>query len=142
MLIIGLLATKSQAPIAIARRFLSLSFLNARSVCLHAKEYYIFRTIYITITQNVSHYNEQPLLEIMPNAISESLYFGVGPYICPISAIYFHCARKLKPSLSNMRVLRDFSFDKFFSVSSYGNSFHMNFFIFFLIKFIYPGKYN
>ena len=34
--------------------------------------------------QNISHCNGQPLLEIMPKAISESLYFVVGPYSGPI----------------------------------------------------------
>ena len=57
-------------------------------VSLHAKEY--LRTIYLPITQTVCHYN--PLLEIIPNAISESLYFVVVPYICHISALHFHCA--------------------------------------------------
>ena len=40
----GLLATKSQASITIARSFSSLSFLNAHLVGLSAKEY--FRTIH------------------------------------------------------------------------------------------------
>ena len=39
--------------------------------------------------QNKSHYTGQPLLEIISNVISESLYFVVGSKICPISALYF-----------------------------------------------------
>ena len=82
----GLLATKSFA--SIAGTFLSF-ISECMFVCFHAK--YYFSTIYIPITQTVGHYNGQPLLEIMPNTISESLYFGVRPYICPILALYFHC---------------------------------------------------
>ena len=85
----GLLATKSQASIVISRKFSSLSFLNAHFVGLNAKGY--FRIIHTPITQNVNHCNGLPQLEIMPNVSSETLYFVVRPYICPISALYFPC---------------------------------------------------
>ena len=58
-----------------------LSFLNAYLVGLHAKEF--FRTIYNRITHNVIHCNGQLLLVIMPNNISESVYFVVRPCIYP-----------------------------------------------------------
>ena len=42
------------------------------------------------MTQNISHC-DGPLLEILPNAIFESLYFVVWSYIGPI----FHCGSPL-----------------------------------------------
>ena len=35
---------------------------------------------YIHITQGIIDCNRQPALEIMPKAVSKSLYFVVGPY--------------------------------------------------------------
>ena len=74
---------KVLASITIARHFLSLSFLKFVLGTFTCNNY--FRTIHITITQNISHCNGQPL----SNAIAESLYFKVVPYICPIFSLCY-----------------------------------------------------
>ena len=80
MAAMGMLTLISQASVAIARSFSSLSYLNAHLVGLHVKEY--CRALYNSdITLNISHSNGKPLLEIVTNTFSESLYFVVWPDI-------------------------------------------------------------
>ena len=86
------LGPKSQAAIAIAGIFLSLSFLNAHLIGLHVKEYFI--TICIPIMQ-YCHCNRHLLLEITPTLVLSPYILWSGPiftlyrpYIFTVLALY------------------------------------------------------
>ena len=59
----GLLAPKSQTSFPVVKSISSLS-LNAQPGDIHAKEY--FRGIYISLAKNMSHFDRQPLLDMVP----------------------------------------------------------------------------
>ena len=82
----GLLAIKAQASIVIAWSFSSLSFLNAYLVGLQAKAF--FRSIYIPISHNLTHYNGQLLLKSCQMLILSTYILWSGP----ILVLYFQHA--------------------------------------------------
>ena len=82
----GFVDTKSQASIVIVKSFSSPLFLNAYVVGLHTKS--IIELI-VYPQHKIKSFAMGNHLQIMPNAISESLYFVIGHYICPKSALYF-----------------------------------------------------
>ena len=53
-------------------------FLKAHLVGLHTKVY--FKEVLLPITQNVRHCNGRPLLGIMSNVFSDSLYVVIALY--------------------------------------------------------------